>query len=137
MAKKKQKAVWAWVQTKKTFKPTEAQKAAISAKFEPLVQRLKQNLDPVENPQTRNQCVDVFTKWWRSFYYIMQKFQCPPEGYTMPGFETGIARLEFRGADSFDLAFYRYTGEWVVIAEGQTLEECLKAVEEDSWFQVL
>ncbi len=136
MAKQKQKAVWGWFPTKQSFKPTEAQKAAIAAKFEPLVQKLKQDLAPVEEPQTRNQCVDVFTKWWRGYFYLMQKFQCPPEGYTMPGFESGIARLEFRGADSFDVAYYRYTGEWFVIAQGQSLEACLKAVAEDSWFDV-
>ena len=136
MAKQKRKAVWGWVQTKQSFKPTEAQKAAITARFEPLVQQLKQDLRPVEEPQTRNQCVDVFTKWWRAYFYVMQKFQCPPEGYTATGFELGTARFEFRGADSFDLAYFRHTGQWGVIAEGQGLEECLKAVGKDPWFQV-
>jgi hypothetical protein len=100
------------------------------------VQKLKQNIDPVPEPQEMNHCVDVFTKWWRSYFYVMQKFKCPPEGYSIPGFESGVARLQFRGPDSFDLAYYRYTGQWLVIAEGFSLEACVKAVGEDPWFEV-
>ncbi len=136
MAKKKQKPVWGWVQTKQSHTPTEAQKAAITAKFAPLVQRLNDELPPLEEPQVHNQCIRVFTKWWRSFFYVMQKYQCPPEGHTMPGFETGVARLEFRGPDTFDIAYFRHTGQWWVTGEGLTLEECLKSVAEDPWFQV-
>lgn len=133
---KKQKAVWGWAQAKKTDQPSEAEKAAITAKFEPLVQRLKQNLKPVPEPQEYNHCVDVLTKWRGNYFYLMQKYQCPPKGYLASGFEAGIARLEFRDTDSFDLAYFRHNGKWWVVVEAQTLEACLKAVERDPWFQV-
>jgi hypothetical protein len=136
MAKQKQKATWVWVQTKQPASPSEAQKAAITAKFAPLVKRLNDELPPLEAPQVRNQCIRVFTKWWRNFFYVMQEYKCPPEGYTAPGFEIGVSRMEFRAEDSFDIAYFRHTGQWWVTDEGLTLDECLKSVEEDPWFQV-
>ena len=136
MAKKKQKASWGWVKAKQPTKPTDAQKAAITAKFAPLVQRLNNELPPLEEPQKRNQCIRVFTKWWRNFFYVMQEYKCPPEGYTAPGFELGLSRMEFRGEDSFEIAYFRHTGQWWVVAKGLTLEECVKAIEQDPWFQV-
>lgn len=136
MAKKNQKAVWGYFPTKKSNVPTKAQKAAITAKFAPLVQRLNDELPPLEEPQVRNQCIRVFTKWWRNFFYVMQEYKCPPEGYTAPGFEIGVSRMEFHAENSFDIAYFRHTGQWWVIAEGLTLEECLESVEKDPWFQV-
>ncbi|MBK9018392.1 MAG: hypothetical protein IPM82_32530 [Saprospiraceae bacterium] len=98
------------MQTKQSKTPTETQKAVITAKFAPLLQRLNDELPPLEEPQVRIQCIRVFTKWWRNFFYIMQEFKCPPEGYTAPGFEVGISRMEFRAENSFDIAYFRHTG---------------------------
>lgn len=66
----------------------------------------------------------------------MQEFKCPPEGYTAPGFELGVSRMVFRVENSFDIAYFRHTGQWWVTSEGLTLDKCLKSVEEDPWFQV-
>lgn len=133
---KKKKAAWGWAPAKQTFKPTDAQKKIVSEKFEPLLEKIRQGLPPVPEPQKFNHCVDVFSKWWRSYFYIMQKYKCPPEGYISDGFETGVARMEFRGDDTFDLAYFRHTGKWWVIAEGISLEECLDWVKTDPIFTV-
>lgn len=136
MAKRKQKRVWGWAKTEQPIKPTEAQKAAITAKFAPLVQRLNDRLPPLEEPQVHNQCISVFTKWWRNFFYVMQEYKCPADRGTAAGFEIGLSRMEFLGEDAFNLACQRHTEQWWVIGEGWSLEECLKAVEQDPIFQV-
>lgn len=133
--KKKTKAAWTWAPAKQSGKPTEVQMSRISAAFEPLVENIRNNLPPVPEPQQWNHCVDVFTKWRGSYFYLMQKYQCPP-GSRVEGFETGVARLEFVGEDAFNLAYLRHNDKWWTLAEGVPLEDCVKAVEGDPWFQV-
>lgn len=134
MAKKvsKSKTTKAWV-----YSPTatEAQKIAITKDFEPLIEELKKNIQPLPVPQQFNQCIDVFSKWHRNYFYIMQKFKTG-ENAVIDYFDTGIARLEYYGEGKFNLAFFRYTGQWVALSENISTEDAKKAILEDPWFQV-
>jgi hypothetical protein len=38
------------------------------------------------------------------------------------------------GPDHFHLAYFRHTGQWFQVFEALSLEECLKAIEENSFF---
>lgn len=100
---------WGWVKTTSPAKPTAARKAAIEVAFVPVIANFKANLPPLAEPQQWNQCVDVFSKWHGSYFYIMARYKCSP-GATAEGFDTGMARLTFQETDSFDLAYFRHTG---------------------------
>jgi hypothetical protein len=134
MAKKasKSKVAKAWV-----YSPTAnvSQKLAITKDFDPIIQELKKHLKPLPVPQQFNQCVDVFSKWRGNQFYIMQKFKTG-ENAIVDFFETGIARLEYYGEGKFNLAFFRYTGQWVALYEDISTEAAKKAILEDEWFQV-
>ncbi len=43
--------------------------------------------------------------------------------------------MEYVGDGRFALAFMRHTGQWVELYEGLTVDECLKAIKDDPWFQ--
>jgi hypothetical protein len=38
------------------------------------------------------------------------------------------------GGGRFNLSFMRHTGQWVELFTGQTVDECLKSIQEDPWF---
>ncbi len=43
--------------------------------------------------------------------------------------------MEYARGGHFNLAFMRYTGQWVEIFQDLSLEECLAAIRDDPMFQ--
>jgi hypothetical protein len=65
----------------------------------------------------------------------MCQFKCPPKPeYIAPGFETGLARLTYKSPDSFDLAYFRHTGQWFTVLYDISLSDCLERVKSDPIF---
>ncbi len=132
MAKKKLQKVWVYSPT-----ATKVQKATISKQFEPIIEELKKNLQPVPEPQKYNHCIDVLSKWRGNFFYIMQKYKAGENGIK-DFFEMGIARLEYYGEDRFNLSSFRHTGKWepLFMYNDVSFETVKKAILEDSMFEV-
>ena len=82
-----------------------------------------------------NWLTDIYTKWYRHYFYFCARYDCYGENVLMPFFETKFARLEFIGDKKFALAFMRHTDEWVEIYDALTLDECFEAIKTDNWFQ--
>ncbi len=82
-----------------------------------------------------NYLVDIYTKWYRHYFYLCGKYRSPGPHALSPFFETKFARLEYRGRDQFHLAFMRYTGEWIELYHNLSLDECLARVKEEPFFQ--
>ena len=132
---------YAWVFTENksnsSVNVTPEIKKEVEDKFAAYIENLKATLQPIPEPQDRNYPIDYYGKWNRNFYYIWQKMKCGPDAYKET-FEWGIARLKYVGKNQFDLCYYRHTEKWepLFMYEGISLEACLKAVQEDDWFQV-
>ncbi|MFT6962100.1 MAG: hypothetical protein ACJAWV_001825 [Flammeovirgaceae bacterium] len=134
MAKKKPKPKMMWV-----YSPTatKVEKDSISRQFESLIEELKENLQPIPEPQQFNHCVDIFSKWRGNFFYIMQKYKTGENG-VQDFFEIGLVRLEFYGEDRFNLSYFRHTGKWepLFMYNDISYESAKKAILEDPTFQV-
>ncbi len=130
--KKQPKKVWVYSPT-----ATKTQKNNISKQFESVIEELKNNIQPLPNPQKYNHCVDVFSKWRGNFFYIMQKFKTGENGIK-DFFDIGLARLEFYGDNRFNLSYFRHTGKWepLFMYDDISFEEAQKAILEDPMFQV-
>jgi hypothetical protein len=132
--KTKPKAQYGWV-----YSPTatEADKIAISIQFEPVVAELKKHIQPLPEPQEWNHCVDVFTKWHRNYFYIMQKYKTGKNAI-VDYFDTGLARVEFYGKDRFNLSYFRHTGQWepLPMYHNISFEDAQKAILNDEWFMM-
>jgi hypothetical protein len=92
----------------------------------------------VEPPPTGHQLnyiTDITTKWLGSKLFFLSIYACPGPNAVSPSFETKFARMEYAGDGKFNLAFMRHTGQWVELYEGLSLDECLKAIKDDPWFQ--
>jgi hypothetical protein len=88
---------------------------------------------PPENPQF-NYIEDLYTKWYRSFFYFCAQYRSAGP-YALGGhFEARFARMRYTGPNHFDLAFMRYTDEWIEIHTGLTLDACLASIRDDAWF---
>ncbi|MEX1021295.1 MAG: hypothetical protein WDZ49_16660 [Litorilinea sp.] len=90
-------------------------------------------VSPPENPQF-NYIEELGTKWYRSSFYFCAQYRSAGP-YALGGqFETRFARMKYTGAGLFALAFMRYTGEWVEVYAGLTLDACLASIRDDGWF---
>lgn len=81
-----------------------------------------------------NYVSDVFTRWYRSWFYFCATYTSPSPRALSPTFETRFARLEYAGEERFHLAYMRYTGEWNVIYRGITLSAAWAAIRDDQHF---
>ena len=89
---------------------------------------------PPENPQF-NYVTGLSSKWHGRYFYIVATYACPGPNATSPTFEVNFARLEHTGLGRYNLAFLRHTGKWHELFAGLTLDECLKSIKDDPWFQ--
>jgi hypothetical protein len=79
--------------------------------------------------------VDIFTKWYRNYFYFCSKYRCPAPECTSDFFEDKFARLEYVRRDSFNLSFMRHTGQWWQVHTDLSLDECLESIKDNPTFE--
>ncbi len=129
-----------WVHSpKKAALPAvpESLKSEVETKANELVETVlkpKHVQPPPENPQS-NYIEDITTKWYRSYFYFSALYRSAGPHALGGQFEIKLARMEYIGDGSFNLAYMRHTGQWFELATDLPLDACLAAVREDPWFQ--
>ena len=78
-----------------------------------------------------NYITDIKTKWLGSKCYLISVYACPGPNALSPSFETKFARMEYAGDGKFALSFMRHTGQWVQLYESLSVDECLKAIQDE------
>ncbi len=91
---------------------------------------------PAPDEFQRNYIVDIYTKWYRHYFYFCAKYNVPSPNALVPFFEARFARLKYIRANQFNLAFMRYTGQWVEVYQDLSIEECLESIENDPFFEM-
>jgi hypothetical protein len=132
------KKVYTWAKVKKRSaeKIPDALKTKVKTQADALIENvLKQKfiLPPPEDSDF-NYIVDIFGKWYRKYFYFCSKYNCPSPHAMSPFFESKFARLEYIGPDKFNLSYMRHTNQWFEIGFDMSLNECMKAIEEDNHF---
>ncbi|MGE3537876.1 MAG: hypothetical protein AB7N91_10640 [Candidatus Tectimicrobiota bacterium] len=82
-----------------------------------------------------NYIVELYGKWFRSYFYLCAKYACPGPTALSPFFEARFARLEYVGDRKFNLAFMRHTGQWVELEQDVTIDQCFQSLRKDSFYQ--
>ena len=82
-----------------------------------------------------NYIVELYGKWFRSYFYFCAKYACPGPTALSPSFEARFTRLEYVGDRQFNVAFMRHTGQWVETEQGLTIDQCLRSIREDGFYQ--
>lgn len=108
----------------------ESVKARVTEKADQLIESVlkPEHIEPPpENPQF-NYIVDIFSRWYHSYFYFCATYRCPPPDAISEFFERRFARLEYTGNDRFSLSYMRHTGQWVELFTELTLDECLESI---------
>lgn len=128
-----------WIKT-----PSRATKPKVP---EATKQRVKQQFDQMIETELKPRCiqpppehdfnylVDIFSKWYRNYFYICGTYNCPSPHAIAPSFEAKFCRFEYVGNDRFDVAYMRHTGQFWEIAQGLTLDECLEEMRKNPILQ--
>jgi hypothetical protein len=127
-----------WVYSPKKKRPNapESLKAEVKHKADLLIRDVlkPRHIQPPPEGSTLNYLVDIFSKWYRGYFYFCSKYNCPGPTAISPSFNANFARMEYLGGHKFDLAYMRHTGEWFVVGLSLSLEECLEKIEKGFWF---
>lgn len=128
---------WVYAPPKPKKPPVpDAVKADVASKAHELVESVlkTRHVNPPPDDAQFNYIVDIGTKWYGSSLFFFATYRSPGPTALSPTFEARFARLEYRGADRFGLAFMRHTGQWVEPYADQSLHQCLAAIRDDPWF---
>ena len=139
MAKRPQKPrkMWMYVPPKPPKpKVPEELKVEVTAQAEMLIEGWKpQHIKKPPKGHQFNYIVDLYTKWFRSYFYFCAKYACLGPTAISPFFETRFTRMEYVGGRRFNLAFMRHTGEWIELEQGLTVNACIEAIKRDAYYQ--
>ncbi len=76
-----------------------------------------------------NTIVDIYTKWYRNYFYFCSKYHSPSPSNITDYFESKFARLEYVGNGKFNVAYMRHTEQWLEIFQDLSLDQCLEAIQ--------
>ena len=117
-------------------KVPETIKAEVEAKANELVESVLKPrcVKPKPKGVRLNYIVDVYTKWYRSYFYFCAKYACPGPHAISPFFEAKYARMEYVGNGRFNLSYMRHTGEWIELETDLSVDKCLEKVKDDPYY---
>ncbi len=123
----------------KSSKPPvpESIKAELADKARDLIENVlkPRHVLPPKPDASFHYLTDLSGKWNRGYFYFTAIYASPGPNALSPTFETKFARMEYVGDGHFALAYLRHTGAWVTIYEALSMDECLKAIQDNPWFQ--
>ena len=111
-------------------------KSALQEKADEVIENtLKpEHIKPPPTDSTSNYLVDIYTKWYRNYFYFCAKYNCPSPNAISPSFETKFARMEYIANERFNLAYMRHTGQWWEIYQDLSMLECIQLILEEPHF---
>lgn len=111
-------------------------KADVEQKAQVLVEKF---LKPtyIQQPPTEqrfNYLIDIWTKWYRGYFYFCSTYASPGPNALSPSFEGRFARLEYVGNRHFNVSYMRHTGQWWEIFTNLTIDECIETIRNEPHF---
>ena len=112
------------------YKVPESVKAHVQKKADHLIQStLKpKHIEPPPKDARFNYIVDIYSKWYQSYFYFCATYRCPAPNSISEFFESRFARLEYVGNETFSLSYMRHTGQWIELFTNLSLDECLESI---------
>lgn len=135
----KQREPWRIRQGKKKPDLTASLKTEVETKAQELIEKsLKPKyVRPPQKDERFNYISDIGAKWYRNYFYFIATYACPAPNALSPTFEWKFARMEPLGDGAFALYAMRHTGnEWVGVLDALSLDECMRAIRDDPWFEL-
>lgn len=107
-------------------------KAEVETKANELIESFlkPEYIKPPMEDMRFNYAVDIYTKWYRNYFYFCAKYACPGPNAIFPFFEVKFARMEYVGDGHFNLSYMRHTEQWFEIFQDLTVDECLETIKD-------
>ncbi len=137
MKRKRRQKVWVYIPPKPPKpKVPENIKIEVETRASVLVELfLKPNyIKPPPKDDRFSYIVDIYAKWYRSYFHFSAKYRCPAPNCISPFFESKFTRMEYVGNGLFNLSYMRYTEQWLELFTGLSVDECLATIKEDPHF---
>jgi hypothetical protein len=136
LAMAKPREPWNIRPAKKGAAVTASLKAEVETKAKALIDKVlnPKHVQPPPAEGQFNYINGIQVQWYRNRFYFLSTYACPGPNAVSPTFESKFARMEPVGDDKFALNFMRHTGEWVGLYDAISLDDCIKAIQDDSWF---
>lgn len=93
-----------------------------------------EHIKPPPTDNDFNYLVDIYSKWYRNYFYFCAKYYCPSPNAISPSFEMKFARMEYIDTEKFNLSYMRHTEQWCEIYQGLSILDCLKIICEEPHF---
>jgi len=88
---------------------------------------------PPDEPQF-NYIVDLYSLWYRNYFYFCAKYRCPSPTCLSEFFEIRYTRLEYVAKDTYTMSYMRHTEKWQEVYSDLSLDECLSIVSTEGLF---
>jgi len=117
-------------------KVTESVKSDLKQKADNLIETVIKPEHIKEPPKEvdLNYIVDIYSKWYRNYFYFCAKYNCPSPNAISPSFESKFARMEYLENGKFNLSYMRHTEQWWEIYSDLAMDKCLKYIGEGGHF---
>ncbi|MEL6223604.1 MAG: hypothetical protein AAFR31_13295 [Cyanobacteria bacterium J06627_8] len=103
-------------------------KAEVQRKFDHLIETeyRPKYIKPPSEKSSLGYLVDVFSQWYRSYFYICGTHHYPELDADSSSLDVKYSRFEYAGGDRFNIAYLRHTGQWWQIRKNVPLDDCLE-----------
>ncbi len=86
-----------------------------------------------DNPEF-NYLTDIFSKWWRNYFFWCATYACSSPRAIRSTFETKFARMEYNANGRYTLSYFRHTEQWWELYFDLAMEEAFKHICEEPYF---
>lgn len=114
---------------------SESYKISIQNYFQPLVDEFKRQYIKKNPNKEFNYLIDIYSKWYQNYFYLCEKFKSEHPDRLVDEFEEKFVRMKFTGVNQFEFAYFRHTGQWFLVADGLTMEDCRDMILSNPNFQ--
>ena len=82
-------------------------KRVLQEKADELIENVlkPEHIKPPPTNNDFNYLVDIYSKWYRNYFYFCAKYNCPAPNAISPSFEMKFARMEYVGNEKFNLSY--------------------------------
>ena len=119
---------WVYSPKQKKGKPTEKDKKELENFFAPLIEQFKRQYIKPEPDKYYVYTSEIYCKWYQHFFYLCEKNITDSPNNLAKEYEYKFVRLKFNGNNKFDFSYFRHTGQWHLVADDLTKEECLEMI---------
>ncbi|MDZ4757428.1 MAG: hypothetical protein SGJ10_04710 [Bacteroidota bacterium] len=103
----KRQKVWMFTGIPKSKeKLSESEKIKIQNQCQPLLEVLKKKYIQNDINKEYSQLVDIYTRWYRNYFYFCEKIKSEHPDRIMDEFEKNFVRLEYCGKDQFKFSYF-------------------------------